>query len=88
MSIFSKKIVIPNAYTVEFSFTRIFTVHGLRWFVSAADINLKHIKFYMENTSEGWKIVKGPLVPQWLHEIENDLNKTIQTIKDKKIFEK
>jgi len=77
MPVFLKQISIPNDGVLIFGFTKMHTVDGTRYFVSVVDKQLKHIKFYMRQTPNGWQLVNLPPVPQWLIEIEGELNKAI-----------
>jgi len=78
MPIFSKKIHIPNDGSLAFNFTSIYTKDGLRYFISVVDKNYKHHYFYMKEENGSWIIVEKPELPEWIYQIQEELNKAFE----------
>lgn len=74
---FSKKIAIPNGGTITFDFTRIYTTHGLRYFVFVADKDLKTYTFKVDNIDGSWVIVDKETLPNWIIGLEGEFEKAI-----------
>lgn len=77
MQHFIKRILIEEGFNPEFFFNRIYTVKGIVYHVSVVDKNKKSFFFNMEQTSEGWRIVNAPKLPDWIMNVEKDLEATI-----------
>jgi hypothetical protein len=72
---FSKRIAGPNGI-ILFSFTRIYTVRGLIYFVAAAGRSVRH-NFHMEKVNGTWRLIRVPKSPDWLAQLEGELVKAI-----------
>jgi hypothetical protein len=79
---FTKKIN-TEAGIIEFHFQGIYTVKGIRFFVSGRDRNSKSHRFTMEMEKGIWKIRDGSDLPQWIRDSETEL---AQAIKDSHSF--
>jgi hypothetical protein len=76
MADFTKRIR-TNEGLVVFSFTRIFTVRGVIYFVLVTG-NGSRERFHMEERMGQWKLVQIPRPPEWLFQYEGELGKAIQ----------
>jgi hypothetical protein len=64
---------IKRIDNLEFSFKRIQTPNGLRYYVSVTDANGDAFYFNMKEDSDRWKIINAPKVPDWIIELEKKL---------------
>ena len=62
---------------VVFSFTKIFTVKGVIYFVSVTGRGLRE-RFHMEERTGTWKLVAIPRPSEWLFQYEEELAKVIE----------
>jgi hypothetical protein len=60
-----------------FTFTKIYTVRGVIFFVSVFGRQSQSF-FHMEKRDDRWKIVQAPLPPEWVTIHEEELGKFIQ----------
>lgn len=68
----------------DFSFIRVFTTNGVRYYVTVVDGHAKPYLFHMEKRSDNtWRIVDAPKVPEWIHHIEAELGKAIEVNENK-----
>ena len=75
---FKKKISIPHDGTFTFLFTLIYTVNGVRYFVSVFDESLILHNFRMQNPDDcGWRISDSNDVPDWIIDVEKELGLAI-----------
>jgi hypothetical protein len=77
MQNFSKRILIENGFNPEFFFNRMYTVNGINYHVSVVDRYRQAYFFNMEQTSDRWRIVNAPKVPDWIMNIEKKLEEAI-----------
>lgn len=77
MSNFSRRILVHQGFCPEFSFNRIYTTRGIGFHVSVVDQHKQSRFFTMEQTSEGWRIVNAPKLPDWIMNIEKKLSESI-----------
>ena len=56
----------------EFSFARIQTMNGPKYFVMVADSTGQY-HFIIERGKGEWVLNDAPMVPQWIHDIEGQL---------------
>ena len=75
MSNFIKHIDVDGK-PLEFSFNRIHTAHGPKYFVMVADENREY-HFIIEKSSGEWMLNDAPKVPEWIHELEGKLVEAI-----------
>ena len=84
---FAKRI-LSGANAPEFHFNRIFTVSGPRYHVSVKSILNTHHYFMMMEKNGNWSFSDESCVPQWILQLENELQKAItehlQTLPQKK----
>lgn len=64
---------IKKINSLEFSFKRIHTPNGLRYYVSVIDTNGEVFSFNMKEDTGRWKIINAPKVPDWIIELEKQL---------------
>ena len=76
MSHFEKKIRTPQG-SLNFYLNRIYTTEGLRYHVSVTDYNRKAHSFNMEEKNGEWQLVNSSTCPEWIVEIEKDIEKVI-----------
>ena len=76
---FKERIIIEEKGILEFSFTQIYTVKGIIFFVGVIDANHKVFTFSMiENPSNNqWKIITAPGLPGWIIKVEEKLSEAI-----------
>jgi hypothetical protein len=67
MSSFTKQIEAHGQH-LEFSFARIQSVHGPKYFVMVADTEREY-HFVVEKHGEDWMVNDAPKVPEWIHEL-------------------
>jgi hypothetical protein len=79
MPSFTKRIP-TSAGTLQFYFNRIYTVNGVRFHVSAVDRKNKSHPFLMQEENDAWHIVEDPNIPQWIKDIEGNLNVAIKKL--------
>lgn len=60
----------------EFSFARIQTINGPKYFVMVDD-STREYHFIIEKCKEEWVLNDAPMVPQWIHDIERLLIEAI-----------
>ena len=60
----------------EFSFARIQTIHGPKYFVMVAD-SAREYHFVIETSKGEWFLNDAPMVPQWIHDMEGILIETV-----------
>ena len=77
MQDFTKRIAIQEGFKPEFLFNQIYTVHGVRYYVSVKDKDRRTLAFNMEEKNGRWKIVDAPKVPDWIINIEDKLEEAI-----------
>ena len=63
---------------MEFSFTRLISVNEIMFYVTVFDKNLKSCLFTMKQIKGEWKIIDAPKVPQWIHDVEKELENAIK----------
>jgi hypothetical protein len=71
-----KKIDTEDGMMV-FTFTKIYTVGGVIFFVSVFGRKSQSV-FHMEKRDHAWKIVKAPHPPDWVMKHEEELGKFIE----------
>lgn len=71
------KNIEADGRTIEFSFMRIFTVDGVKFFVTTHDKGGRPVLFQMEVKKGEWKIINAPKVPEWIIRKENELSNSI-----------
>jgi hypothetical protein len=57
----------------DFSFLRIYTVNGIKFFVSVIETPTTAHHFTMQKRGHAWKIDDAPKVPDWIKELEPQL---------------
>lgn len=77
MPSFSQKISVPKTGTYTFTFTRIYTVDGIRYFVTVTDEGQKMHQFFMRQIEESWILVDTHNLPDWLIALEFEFEKVI-----------
>ena len=77
MANFIKGIEV-NGKVVGFSFTSVCTANGMRYYVSVLDRNFKPYLFHMEFRNGQWVIIDAPKVPQWIHDVRDQLCEAIR----------
>lgn len=79
---FSKKICVEQNFCPQFNFDVLYTTSGqAKYNVSVPDKAGIAIYFTMKKELEDcWKIINAPCVPQWIMNIESQLNDTIMNI--------
>jgi hypothetical protein len=58
---------------LEFTFLRVFTTNGVRYYVTVTDNHHKPFLFHMEEQNEEWKIVDDQNIPEWILRVEDQL---------------
>ncbi|MGZ5190866.1 MAG: hypothetical protein ACXWCZ_07570 [Flavisolibacter sp.] len=74
---FAKRI-LSGGSSPEFHFNRIFTVSGLRYHVSVKSISNKSHYFMMQEKNGNWMFSDDSAIPQWILQVENELQKAIK----------
>jgi hypothetical protein len=79
MSELIKKIKADWNFVAEFSFHRVYTTSGKqRYHISVKDVSGSSLFFNMDQKEDGsWKIVDAPKVPEWIMELEPQLQHAI-----------
>jgi hypothetical protein len=70
---FSVHIDIQAGFRPEFFFSRVYTVAGVRYFVSVTDTERKSWLFNMQERNGEWQIINAPKVPDWIIDVEKQL---------------
>ena len=73
---FAKRI-LSGGSAPEFHFNRIYTVSGLRYHVSVKSILNTNHYFMMMEKNGSWLFSDESCVPQWILQLENELQKAI-----------
>jgi hypothetical protein len=74
---FTKRILVRDKFNPEFLFNRIYTVDGVRYHVSVMDADRHVFAFNMEEKYGRWKIINAPKIPDWIMNIEKELEDAI-----------
>jgi hypothetical protein len=61
----------------EFFFNRIYTVKGIRYYMSVTDQNRQSFFFNIEMENNEWRICNDPVLPDWILALEKDLEQAI-----------
>jgi hypothetical protein len=61
-----------------FSFLGVYTTKGIRYYITVIDANSKPYLFHMDYQYNRWMIIDAPKVPQWIHDLGNELEKAIK----------
>lgn len=77
MRSFSKSIAIPERGIYNFHFARVYTINGTRYFVMVHDRHGIAYNFSMQQSNDSWQLVDSNKSPQWLINLEADLEKAI-----------
>jgi hypothetical protein len=73
---FRTNIQTIDGVTPDFHFHKIYTVSGVRYHVTVIrDGELYH--FSMAENGSGWKIINAPQLPQWILDIEKQIEAII-----------
>lgn len=81
MSNFTKKLMTDFGFAV-FIFNRIYTVEGLRYYISVNDYNYNSYFFRMKAIGGKW-IIGDKNVPEWILSIQKELSDSIIEHKSK-----
>ena len=74
---FTKRIEVEKGY-VSFYFNRIYTVEGVRYYVSVIDPNTKRVVMFQMHEKEGkWSILHFLDYPFWIVQLEAQLSEII-----------
>ncbi len=76
MPSFSKKIFVLDQGVSEFQFDRIYTIGGIRYFVTVHG-NGKYFHFNMLQRDGLWEIVHSEILPDWILALEVELANAI-----------
>jgi hypothetical protein len=74
---FTKRITLQNGFDTEFTFKRVFTVLGIRYYVFGIGIHGETIMFVMGQTRDTWKIVNPEELPSWAKKVESQISDAI-----------
>jgi hypothetical protein len=74
---FTRRITIQNGFDADFTFKRVFTVLGIRYYVFGVDRYGETVMFVMGQTRDTWKIVNREELPPWAKEIESQISTAI-----------
>ena len=74
---FTKRIKTPYGY-INFYFNRVYTVEGVRYYISGNDNKRKAYMFDMAEVAGHWLIVYNTKVPAWIKSLQDDLEKAIK----------
>jgi hypothetical protein len=74
---FSHRIQITEEFNPEFSFNRIYTVNGVRYYISVFDRKQQAYYFNMQSQGNQWKIINAPKLPNWILNAERELESAI-----------
>ena len=77
MRAFSKRIQTKEGFHPSFFFTKIYTIQGVRFHVSVIDKDNRAHAFYMELIHLEWKITNAARLPDWIIDVENELQEII-----------
>jgi len=77
MQSFSKTFFVPAQGTLNFLFTRIYTIKGMLYFVTVLDYRGRLYPFYMERKDGAWWVVATDALPSWVKEVERELSTAI-----------
>ena len=78
MQSFKERILIEHGFTAEFFFNRIYTVSGSRFHIFLKDHNKQSFFFNMDlDISGSWKIINAPKIPNWILDLEKQLETSI-----------
>jgi hypothetical protein len=76
---FTRRITVQNGFDAEFTFKRVFTLMGIRYYVFAIDRQGETVTFIMGQSRDKWKIVNPEELPAWAKEkeIESEISAAI-----------
>ena len=77
MQTFTKRVLIEPGFNPAFFFTKIYTIKGVRFHVSVIDMDNLNYNFNIELRSLEWKIINAPELPDWIINIEEQLQEII-----------
>lgn len=74
---FIKSIEVGNGF-VNFYFDRIYTIEGVRYFVSVIDRETRKLFMFQMRENEGkWSIINFLNYPYWIVKLESELSNVI-----------
>jgi hypothetical protein len=76
------KIIGTERGKLVFTFSKIYTVRGVIFFVSVIGRQSQTF-FHMEKRDDRWRIVQAPLLADWVMEHEDELGKFIEELNAK-----
>jgi hypothetical protein len=76
------KIISTERGKLVFTFSKIYTVRGVIFFVSVIGRQSQTF-FHMEKRDDRWRIVQAPLLADWVMEHEDELGKFIEELNAK-----
>lgn len=74
---FTKRITFQNGFDTDFTFKRVFTVFGIRYYVYGIGTEGRAIMFVMGQSKDSWKIVNPEELPSWAKEVELQISDAI-----------
>ena len=77
MQSFTQRLYIRDGFHPDFFFNRIHTASGIRFHVSVVDRFSRNYFFIMENKEGSWKIINAPKLPDWIMNLEEQLEHAI-----------
>ena len=77
MQTFTKRVLIDEGFNPAFFFTKICTLNGVRFHVSVIDLEDQAHNFNMDLKGEQWRIINCPLIPDWIIDVEKQLQEII-----------
>jgi hypothetical protein len=76
MPSFLKKILVPEQGVLDFHFDRIYTVHGIQYFILVNN-NKIYRRFRMQQKDGLWVLVGTETLPDWIIALEVELANAI-----------
>ena len=77
MQSFTQRLYIRDGFHPIFFFNRIYTANGTKYHVSVMDKYNESYFFIMENKDGSWKIINAPKLPDWIMNLEEQLEHAI-----------
>ena len=74
---FTKPITLQNGFDIDFTFKRVFTVLGIRYYVYGIGTDCRAIMFVMGQTRDTWTIVNPEELPSWAKNVESQISEAI-----------
>ncbi len=74
---FTHKLKVSNGSSINFTFSKGYTVYGGRYLVEASENEKPLFSFKMKRDNDQWIIIGSSAIPEWLWQLESTLSDII-----------